>query len=318
MSTWDKRYIDQVKLLVEVLPVLADEPRFALKGGTAINLFEHDLPRLSVDIDLTWLPVGDFAKDSELIADSLATLGETLRSGPMRLQVQASANQGAPINRLIASRGLARVKIETSPVMRGTVHPVRSMTVRPAVEAAFGFAQMQVLHFADLYAGKLAAALSRQHPRDLFDMGPVLEQERLDVMLWQTFLIYLTCSPKPAADMLAPAEPRDFMATFTDHFQGMTAEPISAEALLATRDRLLVRMRELLDETSCRFLMSIEFERPDFDLLGMPQAATLPAIRRKLDNLGKRSDVKRAVDQRKLQDTLEHLRGSDASHRGSR
>lgn len=318
MSNWDKRYIEQVKLLVDILPVLAYEPRFALKGGTAINLFEQDLPRLSVDIDLTWLPVGDFAKDSSLIADSLAALAETLQSGPMHLQVQASANQGAPINRLIACRGRARVKIETSPVMRGTVHPVRTMTVQPAVEATFGFAQAQVLHFADLYAGKLAAALSRQHPRDLFDMGPVLEQERLDVMLWRTFLVYLTCSPKPAADMLAPAQPRDFAATFAGHFQGMTAEPTSAEALLAIRDRLLRRIRELLDETSRRFLMSVEFERPDFELLGMPQAATLPAVRRKLDNLGKRSDAKRAVDRRKLQDTLEYLCGPDVPHRGSR
>lgn len=55
MGTWDKRYTDRVQLLVEILPTLAKETRFALKGGTAINLFEHDLPRLSVDIDLTWL-----------------------------------------------------------------------------------------------------------------------------------------------------------------------------------------------------------------------------------------------------------------------
>jgi hypothetical protein len=269
-----------------------------------------------VDIDLTWLPVGDFATDSALIADSLLALGETLRSGPMRLQVQASANQGASINRIIASRGRAQVKIETSPVMRGSVHPIRSMTVQPAVEAAFGFAELQVLHFADLYAGKLAAALSRQHPRDLFDMGAVLEQERLDVMLWHTFLIYLTCSPKPAAEMLAPAEPRDFAATFAGHFQGMTAEPTSAEALLAIRDRLLRRMRELLDDTSCEFLMAVERETPDFGLLGMPQAAALPAIRRKMENLGKRSNAKRAADQRQLQVTLEQLRGVDTSPRG--
>lgn len=318
MSNWDKRYTEQVKLLVEILPMLASEPRFALKGGTAINLFEHDLPRLSVDIDLTWLPVGDFATDSALIAESLARLGEALRSGPMRLQVQTSANQGAQINRIIASRGRAQVKIETSPVMRGTVHPIRSMTVQPAVEAAFGFAQVQVLHFADLYAGKLAAALSRQHPRDLFDMGAVLAQGRLDVMLWRTFLIYLTCSPKPAAQLLDPAEPRDFATTFADHFEGMTAEPTNAEALLAIRDQLLTRMRELLDDASCEFLMTVEREVPDFALLGMPQAATLPAIRRKLENLSKRSSAKRIADQRKLQDTLEHLRGMDPSHRGTR
>ena len=53
MSTWDSRYRDRVQLLVDILPLLAREPRFALKGGTAINLFEQDLPRLSVDIDLT-------------------------------------------------------------------------------------------------------------------------------------------------------------------------------------------------------------------------------------------------------------------------
>lgn len=201
--------------------------------------------------------------------------------------------------------------------MRGSVHPTRSMAVQPAVEAAFGFAQVQVLHFADLYAGKLVAALSRQHPRDLFDMGAVLEQERLDAMLWRTFLIYLTCSPKPAAEILAPAEPRDFAATFTAHFEGMTAELTSAEALLAIRDRLLAHMRELMDDSSREFLMTVEREAPAFDLLGMPQAASLPAIRRKLENLGRRSNAKRAADQHKLQDTLEQLRGTGRSHRGA-
>ena len=47
LNHWDRRYTDRVRLLVEILPVPAQEPRFALKGGTAINLFEHDLPRLS-------------------------------------------------------------------------------------------------------------------------------------------------------------------------------------------------------------------------------------------------------------------------------
>ena len=50
-------YKNQVALLLEVLPVLNDFKCFALKGGTAINLFIHDMPRLSVDIDLTYLPI---------------------------------------------------------------------------------------------------------------------------------------------------------------------------------------------------------------------------------------------------------------------
>lgn len=317
MNNWDKRYAERVKLLVEILPALAREPRFALKGGTAINLFEHDLPRLSVDIDLTWLPEGGFAQGSVLIADSLDALADWLRTGPLRLHVQTSARPGAKINRIIASRGRTRVQIETSPVMRGTVYPVRTMTVQPAVEAEFGFAQAQVLHFADLYAGKLAAALSRQHPRDVFDMGPVLEHGRLDSELWRTFLVYLTCSPKPAAEMLDPNEPRDFSALFTAHFQGMTAVETSIDGLLDVRRQMLLRVAELLDDASCAFLKSVERERPDFALIGLPEAATLPAVRRKLHNLSQRTHKKRAADQYILQQTLERIRSAKATRKGT-
>src|ERR1700682_2346448 len=175
LDHWDRRYTDRVRLLVEILPVLAQEPRFALKGGTAINLFEHDLPRVSVDIDLAWLPVHDYAEDAKLIAEALEQLADMLRARPLQLQVQLSAGEGAGVTRLVASRGRARVQIETTPVMRGTVHPARSMVVRPKVEEAFGFGSGQVLDFADLYAGKRAAALSREHSRGFFGFGVFVE-----------------------------------------------------------------------------------------------------------------------------------------------
>ncbi|MFJ1260740.1 nucleotidyl transferase AbiEii/AbiGii toxin family protein [Cupriavidus sp. CuC1] len=310
MSIWDKRYTDRVQLLVDILPVLAQEPRFALKGDTAINLFEHDLPRLSVDIDLAWLPVHDFAEDAALIAAALEQLADALRARPLQLQVQSSAGEGTgSTTRLVASRGRARVQIETTPVMRGTVHPVPSMVVRPKVEEAFGFASMQVLDFADLYAGKLAAALSRQHPRDLFDVGLLLEDPRADEMLWRTFLVYLTCSPKPAWEMLRPRVPADFAATFDVHFRGMTAEPISAEALLESRERLLARVAGWLDKPSCAFLRSVEDEKPDFGLLGLSHASQLPGVRRKLHNLAQRTAAKREADRRELEQALERIAG---------
>ena len=300
MNNWDNRYAERVKLLVEILPTLAEERRFALKGGTAINLFEHDLPRLSVDIDLTWLPVGDFASDVRDITEALEAIGERLRTGPLRLQVQTSGTEATGVHRLIASRNRARVQIETTPVMRGTVHPVRTMRVRPGVEQNFGFAEMQVLDFADLYAGKLSAALSRQHPRDLFDLQPILDDGRLDERLWRTFLVYLTCSSKPAAEMLSPQAPRDFDQIFTAHFAGMTADPVTADALLAVRTRLLQRIAELLDAPARAFLESIEREAPDFSLIELPHAADLPGVRRKLANLGQRSAAKRAADYEQL------------------
>jgi hypothetical protein len=188
--------------------------------------------------------------------------------------------------------------------MRGTVHPIRTLSVQPGVESAFGFAKIQVLDFADLYAGKLAAALSRQHPRDPFDIQRLLDDGRFDERLWCTFLVYLTCSPKPAAEILAPQEPRDFEQIFTAHFQGMTTKPSSVEALLDARARLLLRVSELLDAPSRAFLESVEREAPGFSLIGLPQAADLPGVRRKLQNLSQRSAKKREADHRQLADLL--------------
>lgn len=310
LDQWDRRYTDRVRLLVEILPVLAQEPRFALKGGTAINLFEHDLPRLSVDIDLAWLPVHDYAEDARLIAEALGRLADVLRARPLQLQVQTSAGEGGAVTRLVASRGRARVQIETTPVMRGTVHAVRTMVVRPRVEEAFGFAEVQVVDFADLYAGKLAAALSRQHPRDLFDVGLLLQDERADEALWRTFLVYLTCSPKPAWEMLAPRVPADFVATFEAHFKGMTAEPIGVATLLESRERLLARVAHWLDAPSCTFLESVEDEQPDFSLIRLAHAAELPGVRRKLHNLAQRTAAKRAADRRQLDETLVRIAGA--------
>jgi len=310
LDPWDRRYTDRVRLLVEILPVLAQEPRFALKGGTAINLFEHDLPRLSIDIDLAWLPVHDYAEDARLIAEALERLADVLRARPLQLQVQTSAGEGGAVTRLVASRGRARVQIETTPVMRGTVHPVRSMRVCPQVEEVFGFAEVQVLDFADLYAGKLAAALSRQHPRDLFDVGLLLQDERADEALWRTFLVYLTCSPKPAWEMLAPRMPADFEAIFEAHFKGMTTHAVTVEALLESREHLLAQVAQWLDEPSCAFLRSVEGEQPDFGLIGLAHAAELPGVRRKLYNLAQRTAAKRATDRLRLEETLVRIAGA--------
>ncbi len=183
LDHWDRRYTDSVRLLVEILPVLASEPRFALKGGTAINLFEHDLPRL------------------------------------------------------------------------------------------FGG------HRFGLVAG---ARLCRR-------------------------CVYLTCSPKPAWEMLAPRVPADFPATFDVHFKGMTAEPIDAEALLESRERLLARVAGWMDGPSCAFLRSVEGEQPDLGLIGLPHAAELPAVRRKLHNLAQRTAAKRMADRGQLEETLARI-----------
>jgi hypothetical protein len=126
-------------------------------------------------------------------------------------------------------------------------------------------------------------------------------------MLWRTFLVYLTCSPKPAWEMLAPRAPADFEVTFEAHFKGMTTEPIEVGVLLEIRERLLSRVAAWLDEPSRAFLQSIEGEQPDFSLIGLPHAADLPGVRRKLHNLAQRTAAKRAADCGQLADALARI-----------
>jgi hypothetical protein len=73
----DTIYFRQVQLLVRIIPLIASESCFALKGGTAINLFVRDIPRLSVDIDLVYLPMDERETALQNIRAALTTYATT-------------------------------------------------------------------------------------------------------------------------------------------------------------------------------------------------------------------------------------------------
>ena len=196
-------YEAQVALLVRILPHVASENVFALKGGTAVNLFYRDLPRLSVDIDLTYLPIKERAESLDEINASMDRIAASIEAG-IRGAKSRRIQGGGGATRLLARLGNAEIKIETSPVTRGVVHDPEIRTVSTAVEDAYGYAEMQIVSFEDLFAGKLHAALDRQHPRDLYDVTLLYENEGLTPDLFQTFLIYVASSPRPAHELLDP------------------------------------------------------------------------------------------------------------------
>ena len=180
MITPDNPYFRQVQLLVRVLPFVAEEKSFAIKGGTAINLFLRDLPRLSVDIDLAFLPITDFSTARRQIAEALERIRNRLSARSPAYQVVTGSNDGdGIIDTLNVSSGGVQVKIEVNPVLRGSFEESQIIEIRPAAEQAFGFAEVKALSFNDTYGGKLMAALDRQHPRDLFDVKLLIENEGL-------------------------------------------------------------------------------------------------------------------------------------------
>jgi len=171
-------------------------------------------------------------------------------------------------------------------VLRGTVAPPHPMRVTDTVEEAFGFAEMTVLAFEDLYAGKLCAALDRQHPRDLYDVHLLYEHEGLTDALYRTFLVYAACSNRPIHELIDPNR-IDIGRAFAQEFDGMTIEHVPLETLLAARERLIGDIGALTVGAAAEFLLSIHDAEPDFELIGLPDALELPAIKWKLLNLRK-------------------------------
>lgn len=289
MSTPGNPYYDQLRLLVQLLSFVAREECFALKGGTAINLFYRDLPRYSVDIDLTYLRDESFDEARKEISRALERIADELGLGSPSYPVTRGSGAGeGPIDTLTVGAPGPQVKIEVNPVLRGTVAPATTMAVRPIVSDNFGFAEIQVLAFDDLFAGKLVAALDRQHPRDLFDVKLLLENEGISKALFRTFIVYLVGHKGSIPDVLDPLGKKvDFEGLYKGQFEGMTATAVPLKDLLQTRERLEGEIRSRLDDGMKRFLLSVQRAKPEWDLLPVPGAEKLPAVRWRMHNLNK-------------------------------
>jgi predicted nucleotidyltransferase component of viral defense system len=296
-------YRRQVELLIRVLPFVAEEKAFALKGGTAINLFVRDMPRLSVDIDLAYIPVEDRQTSLAAIDTAMERIKSQIERSIAGARVHAQRlADGNAVTKLIVQSDGAQIKIEVTPVLRGTVYDPVPMSVSPAVEEGFGFAEIQVVAFADLYAGKIVAALDRQHPRDLFDVRDLLANEGVTDELRRAFVVYVLSHPRPMAEILAPTR-RELEEEFVRGFAGMTETAVSLDELLTAREAIIAAMVAEMPIEHRRFIMGFKRSEPDWELLGLPEAQHLPAVRWKQQNLDKLAADKR----RDLVEALERV-----------
>lgn len=290
-------YLDTARLLTQVAPLVFVDDTFALKGGTAINLFVRDMPRLSVDIDLVF-PDHTLPRDQ-----ALARINNALRQAAERLnkrgfQTHAPAADAGE-TKLLVRRGRIEVKIEANFVLRGTVQPVRQASLAPvARDILMADLDIPVVSLEDLYGGKLVAALDRQHPRDLFDVMQLFEHEGITPGIRRAFVVYLASHNRPVHEVLFPRL-RDIRHDYRHNFDGMTAEPVSIDALLATRERLVHELQEGLDENERHFLLSLVSGEPDWPLMGVTHLEQMPGIRWKLHNLAqlRKSNAKKFAEQ---------------------
>jgi len=291
--------------LIRLLPIIDKEDCFALKGGTAINLFYRDLPRLSVDIDLLYLPMEDRDASLENIRAALARITDSIKKSIAGAQVQNTTLQQDNSLRIIVSLNDVRVKIELSPVIRGSLFPAVRMEVRPQVEKEFGYAEMLVASHPDLYAGKLCAALDRQHPRDLFDVKQLYENEGLTEELRKTFLVFLISHFRPMAELLNPNR-KDISGIYEMEFAQMAEIEVSLEELLSVREKLIADINKEMTDSERKFLLSVKNKTPDWALLGLDAAlvSELPSVKWRLINLNKMSENKHVTAYKNLEAVL--------------
>lgn len=291
-------YRAQVELLIRCLPTVASAPDFALKGGTAINLFLRDMPRLSVDIDLTYLPLSDRETALDDIRAQLAAIAEGLRRTVPGANVQL-VDGDAP--RLLVDKSSARIKVEPSVVIRGSLVPPVTCELCPAAQEVYElFVEIQRLDTSDLYAGKLCAALDRQHPWDLFDVMHLQAAGAIPDSIRQAFVAYLAGHRRPIAELLQPNR-KPIEDLFANHFAGMTEEPVELSQLEAARTQLFEWAASAPTENERRFLLSIKQGDPDWSLLPFEGLDQWPAIQWKLHNV-------RQMNSRSYKKALHRLR----------
>lgn len=300
-----EKYNEQVKLVLECLPIVAKTKNYALKGGTAINMFlREQYPRLSVDIDLCYLPLQGREESLAGIQTGLLEICDNMQQA-LGYKIEKNRNSATKtITKLIVSNSKTDIKIEPNLILRGSVYPVTHMDLSKKVEDIYKLPvyNMPLIAKEEIYAGKICASLDRQHPRDLFDVKFILE-EGISEKTKNAFLVYLISHNRPMHELLAPNRLNQSAAFVTD-FQGMTDFNISYQDLVNIREQLIQTIKKILTEQDKRFLISVKKDAPQWEYLNLPNIENLPGVKWKLMNISKMEKQKANLYLEKLEQVL--------------
>jgi predicted nucleotidyltransferase component of viral defense system len=281
-------YKKQVSLLLDILPEVAKEDVFALHGGTAINLFCLNMPRLSVDIDLTYVPASD-SRDMDLQNIRLA-----LERIEKRLRKQTSAINFTDPDRaegelkLICTTSDAVVKIEVNQINRGVIAGIDTAVLCDKAQETFNkFCEVRTVSQKQLWGGKINAALDRQHPRDLFDVRNLINDIGYSTKIKEGFIFFLLCGKRPIHELLSP-HLVDQSAVFESQFNGMTDSSFGNNEYQIIREQLIKTINESLTLEDKEFLLTFSKGEPNWKKVDYSK---FPAIRWKLLNINKLREI---------------------------
>ena len=275
----NNEYARKVEILLRMIPLVTEEGVFAVHGGSAINLFVRNLPRYSVDIDLTYIPLEDRTSSLAHINEHLSNIAAKAQKAFRGMHIVPKPD----ICKLLCEYQGRQIKIEVNQTKRGIIGGnVVRMPVCDKAQEEFGlYCETDIVPLTQLYGGKIAAALSRQHPRDLFD---VKYMEYPIEMTREGLLFCLLGSDRPIRESFAPSliDQRDALA---NQFEGMTDTPFIYEEFEQTRGKLIVDVNALMTQDDKAFLLSFESAEPDWNRFEFGYFQDYPSVKWKLQNL---------------------------------
>lgn len=271
-------YKNQVRLLLSVLPEIAKETCFALHGGTAINLFIRDMPRLSVDIDLTYTLISDRETSFSDINTALARIkGKIERTIP-----SIRIDHKEEILKLLINSPTAGIKVEVNQASRGLIDKAEPMVLCQRAQEEFNlFCVMPVVSRAQLFGGKICAALDRQHPRDMFDIRHLLLDGGITPEIMRGFLFCLISHSRPVHEVLFPVR-QDQRSAYNNQFTGMTGENFSYDDYTQTREELINALHRAITPEIKSYLLNFHRQEANWDIYGF---SNFPAVKWKIQNL---------------------------------
>lgn len=294
----EKKYFDQVDLLVKCLPIIATEKCFAIKGGTAINLFYLNMPRLSVDLDLVYLPIENRDDTYKNIRSALERVANKLKN----MGYIVKSNQKSE-EKLICSNGIANIKIEPNYTLRGFVYGPKNMPLCVKAQNIFGYTEANIISESELWGGKICAALDRQHPRDLFDIKNLFATTGITEDIKQGFISLLLGGNRPLHEMLNP----NFQMqeeTIKTEFDGMSEQTFTFEDAREIFHKLVKEINSVLVNEDKKLLLDFVQLKADLSRYSIPNLDKLPGIQWKIKNLEKL----RNTNKEKFQEQYEKLK----------
>ena len=274
-------YRRQVALLIRVMPLVFKIKDFAVHGGTAINLFHKNLPRYSVDIDVTYIPLEDRETSLRKINSHLSSLKSAIEKAVPGIRVTHKPD----VWKLQCVKDGTTIKIEVNGTKRGILGDIETKQLCEKAKDEFGLTCFaSIVSWSQLFGGKIAAALSRQHPRDLFDCRGISPDDFNAVK--DGFMLCLLGSDKPIIESLQPnmIDQRDAL---DNQFDGMTDETFNYEDYQSSRANLIEVVNNGFTDEDKDFLISFEEGNPDWTKCCAGDLSEYPSVKWKLMNIEK-------------------------------